>query len=53
MVSYGLQKGELVRGIKKSDLENLEENVRRVREVLQGPGYPMGRQRGRGQDWER
>jgi MobA/MobL family len=48
-----LQKGDLVRGIKKSDLENLEENVRRVRAVLQGQGYPMRGQRGRGQDWER
>ncbi len=48
-----LQKGELVRGIKKSDLENLEENVRRVRKVLQGQGYQMRGQSGRGQDWER
>lgn len=48
-----LQKGEVVRGIKKSDLENLEENVRRVRAVLQGQGYQTERQSGRGRDWER
>jgi hypothetical protein len=42
-----LQNGELVRGIKKSDLENLEENARRVREVLQGHVYRGER------DWER
>jgi ATP-dependent exoDNAse (exonuclease V) alpha subunit len=42
-----LQKGELVRGIKRSDLENLEENARRVSEVLQGHVYRQER------DWER
>ena len=48
-----LQKGELVRGIKKSDLENLEENARRVSEVLQGQVHQTGRQQGRERDWER
>ena len=48
-----LQKGELVRGIKKSDLENLEHNAQRVREVLQGQVHQTGRQRGVGRDWER
>ena len=48
-----MQKGELVQGMKKSDLENLEENARRVSEVIQQKVYPMGRQRGRERDWER
>ena len=43
-----LQKGELVRGLKKSDLENLEHNAQRVREVLQGQVQQTGRQRDRG-----
>ena len=48
-----MQKGELVQGMKKSDLENLEENARRVSEVIQQKVYPTGRQRGRERDWER
>jgi MobA/MobL family len=45
-----LQKGDLVQGIKKSDLENLEYNAQRVREMLQAQVYPTGKQRGRERD---
>lgn len=48
-----LQKGKLVRGLKKSDLENLEYNAQRVRKVLQAEGRQKGRQRDRGRDRER
>jgi MobA/MobL family len=44
-----LQKDELVQGLKKSDLENLEYNAQRVREVLQQV-CQTGVQRGRGRD---
>ena len=47
-----LQKGELVQGLKKSDLENLEHNAQRVREVLQGQVHQTGRQRDRGRGRE-
>ena len=48
-----LRKGDLVQGLKKSDLENLEENARRVSEVLQRQVHQTGRQQGRERDWER
>ena len=48
-----LQKGELVQGLKKSDLENLEHNAQRVREVLQRQVHQTARQSDRRQDRER
>ena len=48
-----LQKDKLVQGIKKSDLENLEYNAQRVREVLQAQGRQKERQSDRGRDRER
>ncbi len=45
-----LQKGELVQGINKSDLENLEYNAQRVRKILQAQVYPTGKQHNRERD---